>query len=161
VPTATVRFVRMAWAWFLVGLGLGSLLVLAKIGWAPPRLLGLRATHIHVMAVGWLVQWVFGIAFWIYPAWGSERTGTGATRLMACCWVCLNGGTAVRALGEACYDPAWWPDAGALGLALGGAAQIAAGVCFVVHIRGRIRGARWIRRQLEHAAAPPTDAPRP
>lgn len=148
MPTASVRFVRAAWTWFLVGLATGALLTAAKIGWLSPRLLGLRAAHIHVLLLGWAVQWVFGIAFWIYPAFGSERTGPGPSRAMAACWGLLNGGVLVRACGEAAFDCGVAREAGAWGLALGSAAQLAAAAIFVAVIRGRIRGPGWIRREM-------------
>jgi hypothetical protein len=155
MPPASVRFVRSAWSWFLLGLGLGAVLVGAKVGWLPPQWLGLRPAHVHVLTLGWAVQWVFGIAFWIYPAFGSERTGPGPTRAMASCWALLNAGVLVRACGEAAYDCGIARDAGAWGLVAGSAAELVAAVLFVAIIRRRVRPAGWIRRALGGAAAEP------
>ena len=154
MPIATVRFVRAAWLWFLAGLLLGACVAGAKIGWLSPRLAGLRPAHVHVLALGWAVQWVFGIAFWIYPAFGSERSGPGPSRAMAVCFALLNGGVLVRAVGEAVFDCGVAREAGAVALAAGAAAQLVAGTIFVIVIRGRIRAAGWIERA--HRTPPKT-----
>ena len=61
-------------------------------------------TGVGLSLVGLAPQWVFGIAFWIYPAWGSERTAPRFTRVMNGCWLLLNTGTLVRAIGEGSKD---------------------------------------------------------
>ncbi|MHC5021003.1 MAG: hypothetical protein ACYTGX_13015 [Planctomycetota bacterium] len=107
MPDVTTRLIKAAWVWFAVGLLLGGIMACAKADWISTRALGLRSTHFHILAVGWGMQWVFGIAFWIYPAWGSERTAPRFTRVMNGCWLLLNAGTPSSAWAR---WRRWWPD---------------------------------------------------
>ncbi len=145
MPPATIRFIRAAWTWFAIGLALGGVLALAKVGWLPPSLLRLRATHVHLLAVGWAVQWVFGIAFWIYPGFGHERTGPAVERASRACWWLLNAGVVGRALSEALLDAGEGLAPAPVVFVASAAAEVAAGLVFLGLIRRRIRGARWIR----------------
>jgi len=124
-------------------------MTLAKADWISTRVLGLRSTHLHVLAVGWGAQWIFGIAFWIYPAWGSERSAPRFTRVMNLCWGLLNAGTLVRAIGEGVNDMAFRVEGMRPLFAAGALAQAAAGLVFVVVIWRRIRPRRWIREQMK------------
>jgi len=58
--------------------------------------------HTHLATVGWLVNMVFGVALWMFPLpWGAtaaERYRPGTVRLA---YVGLNGGLAIRILGDA------------------------------------------------------------
>lgn len=148
VPPATVRFISAAWWWFAGGIILGGALALSKGGWLPAWLLLWKAAHVHALAVGWAAQWVFGIAFWLYPGWGSERTSPRIERHTKALWVLLNVGTLLRVSGEGFL---MMSPAGALRwvFVVGAMAQVCAGLWFVWLIRGRIRPARWIRRDLE------------
>ncbi len=153
MPTVTTRLIKAAWLWFAVGLILGGIMSLAKADWITTRALGLRSTHLHILAIGWGAQWVFGIAFWIYPAWGAERTAPRFTRVMHVCWALLNLGTLVRAIGEGTVDLAFNVDGMRTVFAIGAMAQLVAGLVFVGVIWRRIRPRRWIREQMVRARA--------
>ena len=90
--------------------------------------------HVEQMLIGWLVQLVIGVAYWILPR-RAEQDPVVHTRLMWLVFVLLNGGVLVAALGE---DPGL-----PRGLALGGRiAETLAVVLFASHAWRRQRAYR-------------------
>lgn len=137
MPTATALFVKSAWLWFLGGIALGLVIALHKaFGWWEDRMALIFSTHVHMLLVGFVAQWIMGIAYWFYP----RVPGTGFAprhRAAIVAWGLLNAGILLRAAAEALY----------MGTALRGWAwvylasvllQAAGGVLFVLAIWGRI-----------------------
>lgn len=102
MPPISVRLIRTALLWLVAGAAIGGI-ALAAPGAAGP---GWRHAHAEIMLMGWMVQLVLGVAYWILPkhAGGAER---GSVALAAGIHPLLNGGVVLAVL-------AWllaWPDA--------------------------------------------------
>lgn len=130
--------------WFIktgfIALALGLLLELLQL--RPAAMLpelpaaALHLGAIHLLTVGWLLQLITGVAFWMFPRHphhpprGDERLGWGALAL-------VNSGLALRLAGEA-WRLGWqgpaWP------LVLSAGLQLAGLVLVLLLIWPRIRG---------------------
>lgn len=134
MPAASALFVKAAWTWFLAGLALGGILAAHKaLGWWPDLAPRLWSTHVHVMLVGFVAQWIMGIAFWFYPR--PEGGSAPRHRRALAAWALLNGGILVRALAEARLadaPPARWAYLGAV------ASQALGGGLYVTAVWGRV-----------------------
>jgi hypothetical protein len=66
VDRLTSAMARISFAWLVAGVVLGGLMLADRVvpgdwrAWAAP-------THAHVLFVGWFVQFVVGIAYWLLP----------------------------------------------------------------------------------------------
>jgi hypothetical protein len=137
MPRVSQLLIRTALIWLAAGYTAGGLLLLNKGVPFLPWLWGLRASHIHMLLVGWTVQLACGVAFWILPrldAGGSR----GDERAIWVCYIALNLGVALGAvlgLLEAIGRIGW------LYVMVGGLYFIAA-ASFVAHAWPRIKPVR-------------------
>ena len=92
MPPLGRLMVRTALVWLLVGFTLGGLVLANKgLGWWP-ALWRFRASHAHILLVGWMAQFSIGVAFWILPRLpGGSRGREGLVRLG---YIALNAGVA-------------------------------------------------------------------
>src|SRR5512142_2097097 len=75
MPRQTVWFIRASLIYLLVGFIIGALILAQKGRPYDASVWLLLPIHIEVLLVGWLLQLVMGMAFWIFP-----RFGVGAAR---------------------------------------------------------------------------------
>jgi hypothetical protein len=141
VPVASVWLIRVSFVHFASGALLGAFYLSWKaVGWFA-WVVSHRQVHVEQMLVGWMVQLVIGVAFWILPR--TEATATA--RSGPSIWVVfalLNAGVLLAALGTA---PDWPRE-----LALAGrSAEIVAAGLFAAHAWNRQRPyTRGVRRML-------------
>jgi hypothetical protein len=126
VPRLSQLMIRTALVWLALGYTIGGLLLLNKAVPILPWLWTLRYTHVHLLLIGWMVQFACGVAFWILPRLdaGGAR---GDERPVWLCYAALNSGVVLAGL----HDP--------LAATIGGARAIdlmlvAAGVLYIVAI---------------------------
>jgi hypothetical protein len=100
-----------------------------------PILVAARPTYLHLLVVGWLTQLIFGIAFWLFPRYSSDRP-RGHESLGWAAYGFLNVGLVLRVLGEPGAAlrvlPGWL-------LVLSAVAQLIAGWTFVFAIWPRVK----------------------
>ncbi len=118
-----ILFLRTGLAFFVAGMVIGA------IGLAEPSRLthGRRVSHTHLLLVGWLLNTVIGVAWWMFP----RLPGTvAAPRFVLAGWAALNGGLLLRAVTDLAFGgmigapiPVRW---GSAALQLGGAVLLAA-----------------------------------
>jgi hypothetical protein len=137
MPRLSQLMIRTALVWLAVGYTVGGLLLLNKGIPLLPWLWTLRFTHVHLLLVGWMVQVVCGVAFWILPRLDASGS-RGNQRLAWLCYGALNSGVMLAAL----HDPL----AAAVGertitramLVIAGVLYVAAITAFVAHAAPRI-----------------------
>ena len=73
MPTLTRWFLKTAMLYFLVGFGLGGVLLIA-LGWKQRPIFGvLQPVYWHLLVVGWLMQCIFGVAYWMFPSFSKDQ----------------------------------------------------------------------------------------
>ena len=87
-----------------LALGLCLELLLARPGGLWPNLpdAALHLGAVHLLTVGWLLQVMVGVAFWMFPRHPTSPP-RGSTRLGWWAFGLLNGGLVLRLAGES-----WW-----------------------------------------------------
>ncbi len=145
MPRVSVFMIRAALLWWGIGFTFGGLVLANKGLPVHSSLWLLRASHIWILLIGWLVQFSAGVAAWIMPrlVHPGVVTGSGDRGDLRLLWVCcagLNAGVVLMAL----HGPLVWLGAGeAPGLrwmpALAGASWLIAVLAFVANIWQRVR----------------------
>jgi hypothetical protein len=136
----TIIAVKTSFCWMLFGFVLGALMLVDHLiagnwrGWFQP-------SHGHALFVGWFVQFVIGIAFWLLPRKRLPELplGYGEHRAFVAL-ACLNVGLAFRMIAEPFFrmanDAAWidWM------LAVSAILQVTAIAIFVSQMWPRVYG---------------------
>lgn len=129
--------VRAALLWQALGVTFGGLMLVGKALPLPAWVAALRGGHVHVLLVGWLIQFACGVAFWILPRLdaagdrGDERPAWAAA-------LALNLGVVLALYGVA--TGAEWATIAA------GALYAAGGIAFVTHAWPRVVPFRTLPR---------------
>lgn len=150
MPKLSRWFVKSALVCLVLGCFLAALALSGSATPLPPVVTAFRPLAWHLLTVGWATQLIFGVAFWMFPLTarpagvppgvpsGRAADRRGNERLGWAAFILLNGGLALRAIGE----PAGvlYPSlaAGPL-LPLAALTQVAAIIIFVVFTWPRIR----------------------
>ena len=98
MPPLTRWFIKTSFIYFASALILGLILALQPF-LSLGALSGLFPVYIHMLVFGWLTQLIFGVVFWMFPKYSSERP----RRSEALGWwtyALLNLGLVLRALAE-------------------------------------------------------------
>jgi hypothetical protein len=135
MPRLSVWLVRTALGFLAVGMSVGAaILAAAGLGLAPWRV-RLVPIHAEFLLVGWTVQLVLGVAYWILPRnpAGAER-GSPAPGWAA--YAALNAGVVLAASGGALGGPV------SILAAAGRALEALAAVAFVSLAWPRIRASK-------------------
>ncbi len=138
MPPVTRWFVKTSLVYLIAALLTGVILAAGALGADWPLLTGLTPVYFHLFMVGWVLQMIIGIVFWLFPKYSKERP-RGYEWLAWATYVLLNTGLLLRVAGEpllAQYPGSRW---GWL-LAASALLQWLAGVCFVVNTWPRVRG---------------------
>ena len=97
MPRVSIWLVRAALLHLLSGSLLGGFYLASKAVGRPLWVAGYRPAHVEQMLMGWMVQLVIGVAYWILPS-RSDRT-VSHVGLMWAVLALLNGGVLLAAAG--------------------------------------------------------------
>ncbi len=132
--------VKSSFCWMIIGISMGALMLVDHLvpgnwrGWFQP-------THGHILFVGWFVQFVIGIAFWLLPRKRLPELPLGYGEHKAFFALgCLNVGLACRVIAEPYYRGGYdyvWIDAMLVASSI---LQVVAVVIFVSQMWPRIYG---------------------
>lgn len=131
MPRLSIYFVRAALIYLSVGATIGGALLWQK--GAPPAgpLWRLLPAHIELILIGWILQLVMGVAYWILPRFGNGRP-RGRPGLAWSAFALLNAGLLAVTVSSISGAAAGWH--------LAGTAAEAAGVAlFAISIFPRIK----------------------
>jgi hypothetical protein len=130
MPWLTRTFLRFSLLYFVSGLTIGSLILANKGLLFYPPLWRLLPVHIDLLFLGWIVQMVFGVAFWILPRfWEKPRRGNVTGAYLA--FVLLNTGIWLVVIANI------WPLPSSIVL-VGRVMELSAIISFVASVRPRI-----------------------
>lgn len=75
MPNQSIWMLRFSLAWLLLSILLGGLLLIHKAVPIHPALWVLLPLHFEAAIWGWMVQFVMGVAWWMFPRYlsGSKR----------------------------------------------------------------------------------------
>ena len=98
MPRFSVWATRLSLLYFLLGITFGAVLLTAKAYPLPPAIWALLPVHIEFLLIGWIVQFVFAVAYWILPrfTFGPKR---GRQALAWLALALLNAGIGLAAFG--------------------------------------------------------------
>ena len=102
MPRLSRWIIRTALLYLWVGITIGALLLAHKGVPLHPALWGWLPVHIEFMLVGWVVQLVMGVAFWLLPRYWTKPHRPRA-RLVLLAYLALNAGIWLAAV----YDLGW------------------------------------------------------
>ena len=139
MPLVTRCFLKTAILYFVAGSCLGGYLLVAE-GLQHTTSPVWRPVYWHLLLVGWLMQLIFGVAFWMFPPYAREQP----QRFPGLGWftyAALNGGLLLRVVVEPWHSLRPQLGLGWL-LVISAVLQVAAGWTFVITIWSRIRGRR-------------------
>ncbi len=97
MPRQSVWFIRASLIYLLIGFTIGALILAQKGRPYDADIWLLLPIHIECLLAGWLLQLVLGMAFWIFPRFGSGATRGHETWISAS-FVLLNLGIVLVAL---------------------------------------------------------------
>jgi hypothetical protein len=107
MPRLSVWLVRASLVYLVLGFTLGALLLAQKGLGGIPALWAWRPAHVELLLIGWTVQLVMGVAYWIFPRFGMS---VAARRIEPGAWAAfglLNGGVWAVGIGSALEAPSW------------------------------------------------------
>ncbi|MDX1663778.1 MAG: hypothetical protein R3272_08290 [Candidatus Promineifilaceae bacterium] len=136
MPPLTRWYVRTALLYLFAALVLGVLRA-ARVIWQIPGA-GVDALYLHLFMVGWITQFIFGFAYWMFPVFSREAPRR-SPRLGRVVYVLLNGAILLRALAlpvRSLSEGVDWQWVELLSTAL----LLVACLLFVVNTWGRVRG---------------------
>jgi len=99
MPRLTRYFIKTALVYLAVAVAIGLLLAARSTVELPPELLALTPVYFHLFMVGWVMQLIFGMLFWMLPKYSRERP-RGPERLAWAAYVLINTGLILRVIGE-------------------------------------------------------------
>jgi hypothetical protein len=138
MPRLTVWMVRAALLHLAAGFLVGGFLLWEKGVGGIPWAWQLRALHIHLLTLGWVLQLALGVAFWMLPRFTTQQNGKmvqvrGREQWAWAAFILTNLATLSAVIGvvELRIAPV-------LAMAL----MIAAALCFAIHAFPRIKAFR-------------------
>jgi hypothetical protein len=135
MPVLTRWFVRTGLLYLVAALALGLLKAWPGGGaWLPAS----WPSYAHLLAVGWLTQLIFGVAYWMFPAHPAPQAWHG--RLGWWCYGLLNVGLLLRLLAEPVVTVAGPGGLAGAALVAAAVAQLLAALVMTVLLWPRVRG---------------------
>lgn len=143
MPLLTRCFLKTAVLYFVASFCLGGYLLIA-VGLQRNVPVVLQPVYWHMLLVGWLMQLIFGVAYWMFPppAGKPRSTHPSPHRYPALAWftyAALNVGLLLRVIVEPWHGVRPQLGLGWL-LVCSAVLQVTAGWAFVITIWSRIRG---------------------
>jgi len=136
MPVIVRWYLRTALVMFVLALVVGLVQNLVNLLSSP--IPGLAPVYFHLLMVGWVTQFILGVAIWMLPKYSQEKP-RGIESISWATYILLNTGLLVRAIGEPFHElypgAAWgWM------LVFSAFMQWLAGMLFVINAWRRVKG---------------------
>ncbi len=110
MPPITRRFIKTGLVFFVLAMIAGILVAARPVFDLPAPVGALTPIYFHLFMVGWVLQLIMGIAYWMFPKYSRERP-RGYDGLMWAAYGLLNLGLVLRVIAEPMAtlqtDPLW------------------------------------------------------
>lgn len=137
MPTLSRWFIKIGMIYFVVGLGMASVVMAQPVmGWSS-SLQVLRPVYLHFLFIGWVTQIIMGVGYWMFPKYSRENPRR-SEKLGWAVLISLNIGLILRAIGEPAVVLAPEANAGWT-LAVASMFLLFAGWGFIFNTWGRIK----------------------
>ena len=73
MPKLTRLCIKTALVYLVLALGMGVLQAIPTAGNAVTVVSHLRPVYFHLFMVGWVMQLIIGVGYWMFPKYSSER----------------------------------------------------------------------------------------
>jgi hypothetical protein len=100
MPRVSVWLIRAALLHLGAGFTLGALLLANKGTGFAPGIWRWLPLHFELLLVGWFVQLVMGVAYWIFPRFGMTPAARGREGLAWAAFIAVNAGVGLVCLGQ-------------------------------------------------------------
>jgi len=137
MPLLTRWFIKSSFIYLVLALGAASILTTRFVWTLPPVLAALSPVYFHLFMVGWVTQIIFGVVYWMFPKYNTEKPHASEGLWWATFWL-LNVGLVLRVLSEpllTVWPSVLWGGAVAMSAVL----QWLAGIGFVVNTWVRVK----------------------
>lgn len=99
MPTLSRWFIKIGMLYFVIGLSMGSVMLLQPTFDWSPRLQLLRPVYLHFLFIGWVTQIIMGVGYWMFPKYTKEKP-RGNEKLGWAVLILINVGLILRGIGE-------------------------------------------------------------
>lgn len=101
MPTVSRWFIRLSLLCLIAGMAMGSWMLVQQARGEPGPGSPWPVLHAHILLVGFLLQVVMGVAYWMFPRVAGRRPGNAPAWAAL---VCLNAGLLLRVVAEPAVD---------------------------------------------------------
>ncbi len=137
MPLITRTFIKTGLIAFVLALVAGVITAARSLLPLPSFVTGLTPIYFHLFMVGWVLQLIMGIVYWMFPKYSREKP-RGRDELAWATYALLNSGLLLRVIGEPALAAAPEGPWGVL-LATSAVLQWLAGLLFVVNTWPRVK----------------------
>ncbi|MFN4152887.1 MAG: hypothetical protein ACK4IX_18230, partial [Candidatus Sericytochromatia bacterium] len=95
MPKYSVYFIKTAFIYFIFGTILGATLLINKAYNFNPLLWNVLPIHIEILFIGWFLQFILGVAYWIMPKYFSTKS-YGNENLIKASYLLINLGLIIK-----------------------------------------------------------------
>lgn len=95
MPKLSIYFIKTAFIYFIVGTILGSIILINKAYNFNPFIWILLPIHIEILFVGWFLQFILGVAYWIMPKYFSNNS-YGNENIIKISYILINLGLIIK-----------------------------------------------------------------
>jgi hypothetical protein len=99
MPALARCFLQAALLHFAFGATWGAAMLLYKAFPLHPVMWTIFPAHVESMLFGWIVQFAFGVAYWMLPHKGDSAGGPSRFRYAWVAWITLNAGVLLAGYG--------------------------------------------------------------
>lgn len=107
MPLLSVVLIRTSLIYLLTGFSLGTLLLWQKASLMPLEVWRFLPVHLELLTYGWIVQLVFGVAYWILPRFNTSPV-RGNQWFVWITFFSLNSGILLMGLNGFLPNPDLW-----------------------------------------------------
>jgi hypothetical protein len=131
MPLLSVFFIRTALIYLSLGFTFGGLMLFNKGITVMPAVWSLLPAHIEFLLIGWTIQLILGVAFWILPRFSRGPT-RGKEEIAWLSYFLINAGIWMDILSPLFHELPWLPFLGRL-------FEVGAAVTFAGYAWGRVK----------------------
>jgi hypothetical protein len=113
MPLLSVFFIRTALVYLSLGFTFGGLMLFNKGITIMPAVWSLLPAHIEFLLIGWTIQLILGVAFWILPRF-SHGPSRGREEIAWLSYFLINAGIWMDILSPLFHELPWLPLLGRL-----------------------------------------------